>query len=108
MARAAAQRRQQEQDAAEAAHGNSTIEKLPADILGVLFGCLKIGLSVAAIGATEGVRKGDINKSTNTVTYIKNPPRANTIPQRAPRGPLPPARPHAAAARRAAPNRTPT
>ena len=33
MARVAAQRRQQQQDAAEAAHGNSTIEKLPADIL---------------------------------------------------------------------------
>ena len=40
MARAAAQRRQQQQAAAEAAHGTSTIEKLPADILGVLFGCL--------------------------------------------------------------------
>ena len=37
MARAAAQRRQQQQAAAEAAHGTSTIEKLPADILGVLF-----------------------------------------------------------------------
>ena len=58
MARAAALRRQQQQqDAAEAAHGNSTIERLPADILGVLFGCLGFHSSLAASHASKTLHK---------------------------------------------------
>ena len=58
MARAAAQRRQQrQQDAAEAARRKSTIEELPADILGVLFGCLGFHSSLAASHASKTLHK---------------------------------------------------
>ena len=58
MARAAAQRRQQrQQDAAEAARRKSTIEELPADILGVLFGCLGFHSSLAASHASKTMHK---------------------------------------------------
>ena len=60
MARAAARRRlQQQQDAAarEAARRKSTIEELPADILGVLFGCLGFHASLAASHASKTMHK---------------------------------------------------
>ena len=61
MARAAARRRlQQQQDAAaarEAARRKSTIEELPADILGVLFGCLGFHASLAASHASKTLHK---------------------------------------------------
>ena len=58
MARAAAQRRQQrQQDAAEAARRKSTIEELPADILGVLFGCLGFHASLGASHASKTLHK---------------------------------------------------
>ena len=61
MARAAARTRLQLQAAAEAAaeaaRGTSTIEKLPADILGVLFGCLGFHSSLAASHASKTLHK---------------------------------------------------
>ena len=60
MARAAARRRlQQQQDAAarEAARRTSTIEELPADVLGVLFGCLGFHSSLAASHASKTLHK---------------------------------------------------